>query len=39
MGRLVRPEELVGPATFLASAASSACTGVDLLADCGVTCW
>jgi NAD(P)-dependent dehydrogenase (short-subunit alcohol dehydrogenase family) len=39
MGRLVRPEELVGPATFLASAASSACTGVDLLADGGFTCW
>ena len=39
MGRLVRPEELVGPATFLASAASSACTGVDLLVDCGFTCW
>jgi hypothetical protein len=32
-------EELVGPAVFLASGASSACTGLDLIADCGFVCW
>ncbi|MFE3413418.1 SDR family oxidoreductase [Streptomyces mirabilis] len=39
MGRMVRAEELIGPAVFLASDASSACTGTDLVADCGFTCW
>jgi NAD(P)-dependent dehydrogenase (short-subunit alcohol dehydrogenase family) len=39
MGRMVRVSELVGPATFLASGASSACTGIDLVVDCGFVCW
>lgn len=39
MGRLVQMSELVGPAVFLASEASSACTGIDLVADCGFCIW
>ncbi len=39
MNRLVQMSELVGPATFLASDASSACTGIDLVVDCGFVCW
>ncbi|WP_040589472.1 SDR family oxidoreductase [Sciscionella marina] len=39
MGRMVDMAELVGPAIFLASRASSACTGLDLVADCGFVCW
>lgn len=39
MGRMVEMNELVGPAVFLASEASSACTGIDLIADCGFVCW
>lgn len=39
MGRMVQMSELVGPAIFLASDASSACTGIDLLADAGFVCW
>jgi len=39
MGRMVQMSELVGPATFLASDASSACTGADLIVDCGYVCW
>lgn len=39
MKRMVQVEELVGPATFLASDASSACTGIDLIVDCGFVCW
>lgn len=39
MGRMVDVEELTGPALFLASDAASAVTGVDLLVDCGYTCW
>jgi NAD(P)-dependent dehydrogenase (short-subunit alcohol dehydrogenase family) len=32
-------EEMVGPAIFLVSQASSFCTGVDLLVDGGFVCW
>lgn len=39
MGRMVQMNELVGPATFLASNAASACTGADLIVDCGFVCW
>lgn len=39
MGRIARVEELVGPAVFLASQASSFCTGVNLLVDGGFVCW
>ncbi|WP_342236688.1 SDR family oxidoreductase [Inquilinus sp. OTU3971] len=39
MGRMASVDELVGPAVFLASAASSFCTGVDLIVDGGFVCW
>jgi NAD(P)-dependent dehydrogenase (short-subunit alcohol dehydrogenase family) len=39
MGRMASVDELVGPAVFLVSAASSFCTGVDLLVDGGFVCW
>jgi NAD(P)-dependent dehydrogenase (short-subunit alcohol dehydrogenase family) len=39
MGRMANVEELVGPAVFLASRASSFVTGVDLIVDGGYVCW
>ncbi len=39
MGRLAMPEEMVGPAVFLAARASSFVTGADLLVDGGYVCW
>jgi NAD(P)-dependent dehydrogenase (short-subunit alcohol dehydrogenase family) len=39
MGRMATVDELVGPAVFLASRASSFCTGVDLIVDGGFVCW
>ncbi|RJY20037.1 short chain dehydrogenase, partial [Pseudomonas syringae pv. actinidiae] len=39
MGRMASVDEMVGPAVFLVSQASSFCTGVDLLVDGGFVCW
>jgi NAD(P)-dependent dehydrogenase (short-subunit alcohol dehydrogenase family) len=39
MGRMATVDDLVGPAIFLLSDASSFCTGVDLIVDGGFVCW
>lgn len=39
MARIAEMAEMVGPAIFLLSHASSFCTGTDIVVDGGFTCW
>jgi NAD(P)-dependent dehydrogenase (short-subunit alcohol dehydrogenase family) len=39
LGRMAETHELVGPAVFLLSDASSYCTGMEILADGGACVW
>jgi NAD(P)-dependent dehydrogenase (short-subunit alcohol dehydrogenase family) len=39
MNRIASSEEMVGPAVFLATKASSFVTGIDLIVDGGFVCW